>query len=279
MKLNLRLIWFLPAAIFTLLASIFIFVDFNNKMQEIIYRHGTILLIGISAAVFLIAPLKIYSSKIESCKYYFLNIAPRRKFFSLLLMFIAIYPIYRFGGIEDSAIFSKDRFQQYGVINIFEEYKARKFSSDISDFRNYYSKTKIFNIPLDLIEFIRQNIPPNNLFAYNRDEKKIIFIPVFANQNIAVTPNFISIKGLDDGYLNAFRGKEQIIFNDKESNKEKLTFIYRFKFDYVMLDPAFYHLGNIFNNYACFQKIYDKEKYSIYKIDKELLGRILKKAS
>ena len=84
---------------------------------------------------------------------------------------------------------------------------------------------------------------------------------------------------MDDGYLNAFRGKEQIIFNDKESNKEKLTFIYRFKFDYVMLDPAFYHLGNIFNNYACFQKIYDKEKYSIYKIDKELLGRILKKAS
>ena len=68
-----------------------------------------------------------------------------------------------------------------------------------------------------------------------------------------------------------FKDDKQVIFNKKESAEDKLNYLYRFNFNYILLDPEYYSLSNIFDEYSCFQKVYDKDDFALFKIDRAQL--------
>jgi hypothetical protein len=189
--------------------------------------------------------------------------------------------IYKSGGGENPRVFiGEKRLAAYSSINIFDAYKTRITTPDITDFKNYCQKADTLNCPYDVMKFIRDKVPAGNKFAENIFGEKAVFVPIFANQYVAVIPvlddpGFIRIKNLDHDYLTLCRFGYQIIFNDTETDHEKLSLIYRFKFTYILLEPRFYGLRGIFSKYGCLEKVYDNNNYLIYKIDRQELKEMI----
>ncbi|MDD5680544.1 MAG: hypothetical protein PHI59_04825, partial [Candidatus Omnitrophica bacterium] len=272
-------IWFFAYPVMVCLFSIGILSSFLDLAQETIYLHGTVLLASMGFVVLFFMSLKPVSEKLLKFGDRLLNQKLRYPVFGLVCIFLILFPIYKCGGTENLKVFYGYGYNSYGATDIFEAYKLRASEPDISDFRDYCKRTDIFNLPFDVVEFIRKNVPAGNIFAYDRDSEKRSFlspkeitIPSFSNQYIAVTPAEHSVFVVDDEYLKTFKNGRQIIFNYGETDSEKLELIYRFKFTYILLDPPFYNLGKTFDKYNCFEKIFDNGNYLIYKIDRKSLN-------
>lgn len=278
-KLPPRMIiaWFMAIPIFVYLFSYFVLLNITNFTQDLIYKYGTYLIILMLFVIIPVIFLNLFASKISNFQNYVMNGRFKYKLLGFVNLFFILCPMYQYGGHENTNIFDNARYQCYRPANIFEEYKARASIADISNFKDYYKDTNVFIVPFDLVEFIRKNIPPGNIFIYDISGEGAVFIPVFANQYIVAAPakpHFLDMKVIDDEYLGS--GAQQAIFNNIERDKEKINFIYRFNATYLLLEPSFYHLSNIFDKYNnCFKRVYDKEGYLIYKINRGAIGVLL----
>ncbi len=275
-------VWFFAYSAMVCLFSIGILSSFLNLTQEAVYLHGTVLLVSMGFIVLSLIALKPISEKLLRFGDNLLSQKLRYPGFGLACIFLVLFPVYKYGGTENPKVFNSYGYRSYGVTDIFDAYKLRVSKPDISNFGDYCDKIDMFNLPLDVIEFIRKNVPEGNIFAYDIDNEKrdffspeAIFIPSFSAQYLAVSPREYRILVIDDEYFKTFKNGRQIIFNNQETDREKLGFIQRFKFTYILLDPPFYGLRKTFDKYKSFEKIFDNGNYSIYKIDRKLLTGII----
>jgi len=280
-KLYSKVIFFILVSLLGYLFSHFLLLNFVTFMQEALYWHGSFLLIFMLLVVFAVMLHKGLSKKIANFQDYFMTYNIKYRFLNLVALFVILYVVYKNGGGENPRVFTgEQKIARYSNINIFDAYKTRITTPDITDFKNYCQKTDILNCPYDVMEFIRNKVPSGNKFVANIFGEKAVFIPTFANQYVAVVPvpddpDFVRIKNLDHDYLSLCRFGYQIIFNDTETDHKKLDLIYKFKLTYILLEPPFYHLEGIFSRYGCLEKVYDNNNYLIYKVDRQKLKEMI----
>jgi len=237
----------------------YVFLPLIGVIETGIYSYGSILFIAWVILLLILSYLKFFDRVVARFRDVFHNYKPRFPNFSILILVSLLLAVYLFGGISGQ-----------GLVN---EYKGRTLP-DITNFEDYYRDTQFTNVPFELVEYIRGEVEPHNIFAYNRDSN--ICIPLVSNQFVQVGhAEGMGTDGADANYLSILRGGTQIIFNENESVEDKLNYIYRFNFTYILLDPQYYDLSDTFDGYSCFQKAYDDGSFALFKIDREQLGLTL----
>lgn len=238
------------------LVSRYVFLPLTGLIEPGIYSYGGILFLTWVILLLILSYLKFFDRIVVRFQDTFHNYKPRFPNFSLFILLSLLLAVYFFGGISGQ-----------GLVN---EYKNRTLP-DVANFEDYYREDRVTNMPLDLVEYIRRKVEPHNIFAYNYRREARVFIPLVSNQFVQVGWQGINTGRVDNDYLSNFRDGEQIIFNESESVEDKLNYIYRFNFTYILLDPEYYSLSDIFDGYPCFQKVYDDGSFALFKIDREQL--------
>ena len=237
------------------LCSRYVFLPLMGVIETGIYFHGGILFAAWVILLGILSYLRFFDRIVARFREMFHNYKPGFPNFSILILLSLLLAIYFFGGINGQ-----------GLV---KEYENRTLP-DITNFEDYYRSARFSNIPLDLVEYIRREVEPHNIFAYNLKAKKIC-IPLVSNQFILVGSRMGTGQSDADYLSDSFRDGEQIIFNENEPVEDKLNYIYRFNFTYILLDPEYYSLSDTFGGYSCFKEVYDDGDFALFKIDREQL--------
>lgn len=146
--------------------------------------------------------------------------------------------------------------------NIVTSFKNNKFQSE-----NLWTDNVITNMPIELINFLREKIPQGSIFAINTASKTSIFLyvnvyidhfPPLISDNIGIESE-INIRKFDEN--RPIYGK----FSDMNNTK---TYIKIKKINYILLEPqnSEYLKDRFDKERTFFKKIYDKNDYIVYEV-------------
>ena len=230
-----------------------------------VYFYGGILLLVMAIVLLVTCYIKRLDRAQAALRNIFDNPKPHSVVFTAVLLISLLFTIYISGGIQGRGLL--------------DEYRSRVAAApDITSFEAYYKQTAPTVMPFALVQYIRDDIEPHNVFAYDRLRLLELSIPMMANQYVQVTGARMNMKVVDDDYLGKYKNERPIIFSttEFESVGDKLNYIYEFNFTYILLDPDYHNsLSAIFDRYCCFKKVYDDKSFALYKIDREQLKSTL----
>jgi hypothetical protein len=229
-----------------------LFLPLLGKIDGGLYIYGSILLLIWVIIVFVLSRLKYFSPIANKFKDMFQNYKPKLPNLNILVLVSILLAVFVF---------------TFSSRNMYSEYKHR-VQPDVTNFESYYKSTQFDVIPFDLVEYIRRDVKPHNIFAYDLKAERTC-IPLIANQYILVGSNLMGTAPADAAdYPKFFKDGKQIIFNTEEPVKDKFENIFKFNYTYILINPPYHSLTGIFDKYSCFQKVYDKDNFALYKIDR-----------
>ncbi len=182
---------------------------------------------------------------------------------------------------------------------LLHDYRLRSSYPDITNFEEWYKSSSFSKtLPLGMVQFIRERVPANQMFASRLKNRAPLIIPLLTNQQIfcmgwgmAQDSLFMvdylrfrkilkhrgesaseeyNIHDILFAYENfdLFLKKYPPLFNSFDTDEMLLQTIKIFKIQYIIVTPEYHNRYSVLsrNHNKMLKKIYEKDRFSLYQI-------------
>lgn len=271
----------------------------NRTLINHLLDYLSVWLLGATALLWIILSIKkSMAAKIASAGECIFSSKLRNEKLSLMLLLIMLVIFYK----------ATHFYQQKYLYprTLLHDYRLRSSYPDITNFSEWYNASSFSKtLPLDMVQFIRERIPQNQMFASRLKNRASLVIPLLTNQQIYCmgwgmaedslfmvdymhfrknlknrgksTSGRYNIHDILFAYENfdSFLEKYPPLFNSFDTDETLLQTIKLFKIQYIIVPPEYHDRYVILsrNHNKMLKKTYEKDGFSLYQVNVGLLRK------